>query len=144
MGDRNKKKNNKTSICKICPEIIGSELAIICNSSEKWSHANCVGLNKQGIDFINESEGAMWFCKNCRPTVKSAIQPGLPKLRIETKKSVDTVKDIISHGISNNGSLAAETLEQVEGIQEACKASETAVTDLKAIFVRFEQKTPTP
>ena len=81
--------------------------------------------------FKNESEGAIWFCRNCRPTVKSAIQSGLSNIRLEIEKSVDTVKHIISHGISKSGSVATETLEQSEGIQEARNACATAASDLK-------------
>ena len=76
----------------------------------------------------------MWFCRNCRPTVKSAIQSGLPNIRLVIEKTVEKVKDIISHGISKSGSLAAETLERVERFQEACNACETAVSDLKSIL----------
>ena len=97
MSDRNKKQNNKTRIGNSRPEFIGNEHAIICDSCDKWSHVNCVGLNKQGIDFINESEGAMLFCRTtCRPTVKSAIQSGLPNLRLEIEKSVVTWAAIIA------------------------------------------------
>ena len=63
MGDRNRRKSNKSRICNCCPELLGNEEAIICNSCGKSSHANCVGLNKVGIEFSNVSEVPMWFTR---------------------------------------------------------------------------------
>ena len=69
-----------------CPNTIGNEPAIFWDSCEKLSHGNYVGLTKRDIDVINETEGAIWFCKQCRPTVETTIQSGLPNLRLELEK----------------------------------------------------------
>ena len=140
MSDRNKKKINKTRICISCPNTIGNEPAIFCDSCEKWSHGNCVGLTKQQIDVINETDGAMWFCKQCRPTVKTTIQSGLPNLRLELEKNVMTIKDMVADGIARSESLASETFERIEGIQEACTACESTVTGLKPTLVEVNRK----
>ena len=140
MRDRNKNKINKTRICISCPNTIGNEPANFCNSCEKWSHGNCVGLTKHQIDVINETEGAMWFCKQCRPTVKTTVQSGLPNLRLELEKTVITIKDMVADGIARSKSLASETFARIEGIQEACTACQSTVPGLKSTVVEVNRK----
>ena len=52
------------------------------------------------------------------------------------------MKDInsISHGISKSGSLATDTLERGEGIQEACMACDTFVSDLQPFLSDLSKK----
>ena len=82
----------------------------------------------------------MWFCKQCRPTVKMTIQSGLPNLRLELEKNVMTIKDMVADGIARSESLASETFERIEGIQEVCTACESTVTGLKPTLVEVNRK----
>ena len=99
-----------------------------------------MGLTKQQIDVINETDGAMWFCKHCRPTVKTTIQSGLPNSRLELEKNVMAIKNMVADGIARSESLASKTFERIEGIQEACTACESTVTGLKPTLVEVNRK----
>ena len=109
MIDRNKKNHqNKDYIS--CPITIRNE-PFFCDSCDKWFHGNCVGTTKHQIDVINETEEAMWFCKQCRLTVKTTIQSGLPNLRRDLEKNAMTMKDTFADGNARSESLTSETFE---------------------------------
>ena len=49
-------------------------------------------------------------------------------------------KDMVADGIARSESLASETFERIEGIQEACTACESTVTGLKPTLVEVNKK----
>ena len=99
-----------------------------------------MGLTKQQIDVINETEGAMWFCKPSRPTVKTTFKSGLPNWRLELEKNVNTLKNMVADGIARSKHLAPKSFEKIEGIQEACTACESTVTGLKPTLMEVNRK----
>ena len=90
-----------------------------------------MGLTKQQIDELNEIEGRMLFCKQCRRTVKTTVQKGFPNLRLELGRKPN---DNHTHGgrwDCRKGSVVSESFERIEGIQDDCIACESTVTGLK-------------
>ena len=51
-----------------------------------------------------------------------------------------TIKDMVADGFARNKSLAFETFERIEGIQEACIACESTVTSLKPTLMEVNRK----
>ena len=64
----------------------------------------------------------------------------LPNLRLELGKNINTIKDMIADGIARSESLASETFERIEGIQDACTACEPTVIGLKPNLVEVNRK----
>ena len=94
--------------CGVCKKKISSqENALLCSMCDKVYHANCEAVKLANLQVIRE-EDMLWFCKTCKPKVKSCLDK---VVELEEKMEGLVTENIV---MKNQVSECCERLAKLE------------------------------
>ena len=118
MSDRNKRKVNKNRLCSSCSTPVGSDPSIFCDSCGNLTHGSCSQLLKEKIELLEQTDGAMWLCTSCHPTMKGTLQCGLANINANIENCMTTIKETMSQSITRNEALITETSNRFDELRD--------------------------
>ena len=127
MSDRNKRKVNKNRLCSSCSTPVGSDPSIFCDSCGNLIHGSCAQLSKEKIELLEQTDGAMWFCTSCHPTIKGTLQCGLANINANIENCMKTIKETMSQSITRNEALITETSNRFDELRDICTETNSAI-----------------
>ena len=96
------------------------------------THGSRAQLSKEKIELLEQTDGAMWFCTSCHPTIKGTLQCGLANINANIETGMTTIKQTMSQIITRNEALITETSNRFDELRDICTGTNSTIQQILA------------